>query len=108
VTSSRMPFALDEIRKLGRTGHLVFASDTFRAAPGSHSKYVEEAVITASPRFDTPSFLANVETFVRERRIELIVPAFEEAFHLTRNRDRLAGADLFAPPFETMMRLHDK
>src|SRR5690606_30692303 len=23
-------------------------------------------------------------------------------------RDRLAGADLFAPPFETMMRLHDK
>lgn len=108
VTSSRMPFALDQIRKLGRSGHMVFASDTFLAAPGSHSKYVEEARVTASPRFETETFLADVERFVRDARIELVLPAFEEVFHLTRHRDRLAGADLFAPPFETLMRLHDK
>src|SRR5690606_27195836 len=99
-----MPFALDEIRKLGRTGHTVFATDTFRAAPGSHSKYVEEARITASPRFETEAFIADVEHFVRERAIELVLPAFEEAFHLRRHDDRLGGARLFAPSFETLVK----
>ena len=42
VTSSRMPFALDEIRKFGRRGHAVYASDTFSTSPGSHSQFVAE------------------------------------------------------------------
>ena len=39
ITSSRMPFALDAIRKLGERGHEVFACDSYAASPGSHSKY---------------------------------------------------------------------
>jgi hypothetical protein len=39
VTSSRMPFALDAIRKLGERGHEVYASDSYAASPGSHSHY---------------------------------------------------------------------
>ena len=38
VTTSRMPFAVDEIHKLGESGRDVVAGDTFRAAPGSHSR----------------------------------------------------------------------
>jgi hypothetical protein len=35
ITSSRMPFALDAIRKLGERGHEVFASDSYEDSPGS-------------------------------------------------------------------------
>ena len=43
MTTSRMPFAVDEIRKLGETGNEVTAVDTFSASPGSHSRYVARA-----------------------------------------------------------------
>jgi hypothetical protein len=35
ITSSRMPFALDAIRKLGERGHEVYASDSYEDPPGS-------------------------------------------------------------------------
>jgi hypothetical protein len=108
ITSSRMPFALDEIRKLGRAGHTVFASDTFRTAPGSHSKYVAEHRITASPRFATGAFLDDISRFVRERDIDLVLPAFEETFHLANHKSFLASADLFASDHDVMLDLHDK
>jgi glutathione synthase/RimK-type ligase-like ATP-grasp enzyme len=107
VTSSRMPFALDEIRKLGKEGHRVVASDTFKTAPGSHSRYVAVAKVTASPRYDTGVFVQDVARIVREEAVDLVLPAFEEAFYLARHRDAI-GAPLFTPPFETMARLHDK
>ena len=37
VTSSRNPFALDMIRKLGSVGHEVYASDTYDGAMGTRS-----------------------------------------------------------------------
>src|SRR5687768_2143538 len=34
VTSARMPYALPEIRMLGKRGHVMHAADTFSTAPG--------------------------------------------------------------------------
>jgi len=109
ITTSRMPFALDEIRKLGRAGHAIVATDTFATAPGSHSRYVEEAIVTPSPRYDTAAYLDAIEDIVVSRRIEYIVPTFEEVFYLARHRERFARhAELFASSFETLRTLHDK
>ncbi len=109
VTSSRMPFALDEIRKLGRNGHEVFVTDTFRTAPGSHSRYAAEAIITPSPRYETAAFLDVIEDVVTSRSIEWILPTFEEVFHLARARQRFGGhAHLFAAQFDVLHTLHDK
>ena len=49
ITSSRMPFALDAIRKLGERGHEVYASDSYEASPGNHSRYLAGHFVTASP-----------------------------------------------------------
>ncbi len=109
VTSSRMPHALDVIRKLGREGHEVYATDTFHTAPGSHSRFVRESFITAAPAFEGARFLADVERIVRARDIELIVPGFEEVFLLARHVDSFAPrAKVFCSSFETLTRLHDK
>lgn len=109
VTSSRMPFALDEIRKLGKQGHDVVASDTFESAPGSHSKYAESRKVTASPRYETRRFIADVAQIIREERIDFVLPAFEEVFYLAAHRAELGGlAHFFMPSLDTLRRLHDK
>ena len=47
VTSSRLPFALDMIRKLAERGHDVYASDSYELAPGSHSRHLAGHFVTA-------------------------------------------------------------
>lgn len=109
VTTSRMPFALDEIRKFGAAQHRVFATDTFELSPGSHSKYVTEALLTESPRYATAAFVDRVVEIVDSRGIEVLVPQFEEVFYLARFAERFEGAtELFAPTFDTLAELHDK
>ncbi len=109
MTSSRLPFALDLIRKLAERGHEVYASDCYALAPGSHSRYLAGHFVTASPSDETERFVADVEELARSERIELLVPAFEEAFYLATGRERLATVtDVYTPPFQTLAALHDK
>lgn len=109
VTSSRNPFALDIIRKLGSSGHAVVASDTYEGAIGSHSKYLAGHAVTASPRFETEQFIADVVDIVKRYDIELIIPTFEEVFYLAaRVGDLPEGVRLYAGAFDKLARLHDK
>ncbi len=109
VTSSRMPYAVGMVRKLAEAGHTVYASDAYELAPGSHSKYLAGHFVTGSPRDATEQFVDDVERIATENEIELIVPSFEEVFYLATQRDRLEKVTrLYAPPFETLARVHDK
>ncbi len=109
VTSSRNPFALDIIRKLGSSGHTVFASDTYEGAMGNHSRFAAGHAATASPTFDTDQFIADINEFVADNEIELIIPSFEEAFYLAARRDDLVdGVEVYTGPFDKLAVLHDK
>ena len=109
VTSSRMPFALDVIRKLGRAGHRVHAADTFYSAPGSHSRWVAEHFELIAPEADAGVYLTQIDEVVRRCEIDLIVPCFEEVFYLSRHRERIRPrAELFAADFPLLARLHQK
>jgi hypothetical protein len=109
ITSSRMPFALDAIRKLGETGHEVFACDSYEAAPGNHSRYAAGHFVTASPAGDPQTFAADVERIARDNEIELVVPMFEEVFYLAAQHERISAVTrLYAPSFRTLAQVHDK
>jgi hypothetical protein len=109
VTSSRMPFALDAIRKLGERGHEVYASDCYEASPGSHSRFLRGHAVTCSPSDDPEGFAADVERIARENEIEMILPMFEEVFYLAARHERLSAVTkLYAPPFRTLAQVHDK
>ena len=109
VTSSRMPYAVGMVRKLAEAGHEVYASDAYELAPGSHSKYLAGHFVTGSPRDATEQFVGDVERIASENEIEMIVPSFEEVFYLATRRERLNEITrLYAPPFETLARVHDK
>ncbi len=109
VTSARLPHALGVIRKLGEEGHEVYATDTFTTSPGLHSNHVKEAIITASPKFDTRKFLDEIKDIIRSRRIDLVVPCFEEVFYLAKHHDEIAAlTPVFFPSFDVLARLHNK
>jgi predicted ATP-grasp superfamily ATP-dependent carboligase len=104
-----MPFAVDEIRKLGRAGHDVYAADTFRTAPGSHSASVHERVVVPAPKQDTLAFIGAVADLIMREGIELVVPMFEEVFYLAKHRDQLAElTTLYLPSFDVLARIHNK
>jgi hypothetical protein len=109
ITSSRMPFALDAIRKLGERGHEVFACDSYAASPGSHSRYLAAHFTTASASEDPEGFASDVERIAGESEIDVVVPMFEEVFYLAAQHDRLSAITrLYAPPFRTLAQVHDK
>ena len=94
--------------KPGGGAHDVGASATCRPAPGGPPRHAA-ARVTASPRFDRPQFLADVNRIAEKDRIDLLLPAFEEVFYLAWHADELAPRmELFFPRFETLRRLHDK
>lgn len=109
ATTSRMPFAVDEIRKLGEAGNEVTAVDTFAQAPGSHSRYVARHLEVPRPAQDTEAFVAAISSIIDEWGIDHLVPMFEEVFYLAAHRDRLpSSCELFFPGFDTLARVHDK
>jgi hypothetical protein len=109
VTSSRMPFALDVIRKLGERGHEVYACDSYEASPGNHSRYLAGHFTTASATEDPQQFASDVERIADTSEIELVLPMFEEVFYLAAQYERLSKVTrLYAPPFQTLAQVHDK
>ncbi|MCU1281684.1 MAG: hypothetical protein JWM53_5230 [bacterium] len=108
-TSSRLPVALDEIRKFGRRGHRVFAADTFGAAPGSHSRHVVRRANVAAPAFAPERFYRDLSQLILGWHIDLLLPCFEEIFYLARHQPELSDlVQLFASDFPLLAQLHDK
>ena len=109
ITSSRMPFALGMVRRLAAEGREIYAADDYSLSSGSHSKYLAGHFVYPSPRRDTAGFLAALERIIREHDIDVIVPTFEETFYISTQIERLSRfTKVFASPFPTLARLHDK
>jgi glutathione synthase/RimK-type ligase-like ATP-grasp enzyme len=109
ITSSRMPFALGMVRRLAAEGREIYAADDYSLSSGSHSKYLAGHFVYPSPRRDTAGFVVALERIVREHEIDVIVPTFEETFYISTQIERLSRfTKVFASPFSTLARLHDK
>ena len=109
ITSSRMPFALGMVRQLSAAGHEVYSADDYKQSPGSHSKYLAGHFVYPSSRNETEAFIDELERIIGETGIDVVVPAFEEAFFISTQRERLSkSATIFAGPFPALARLHDK
>lgn len=109
ITSSRMPFALGMVRQLADAGHEVYAGDTYKQSPGSHSKYLAGHFVYPSSTNETEAFIDELERIIGETGIDVVVPAFEEAFYISTQLERLSkSATIFAGSFSSLAQLHDK
>ena len=106
VTAGRFDPATAIVRGFHKAGINVHAADSYKMAPALHSHSTTGHVVP-SPSQEPVRFTESVATIVGEEKIDLVVPSFEEGFYLSRYRD-LIPAPLFAPPFATIKRLHNK
>lgn len=109
ITSSRMPFALGMVRQLADAGHEVYAADTYKQAAGSHSRFLAGHFVYPSSTNETEAFIDELERIIGETGIDVVVPAFEEAFFISTQLERLSkSATIFAGSFAALAQLHDK
>lgn len=107
VTCGRFQPATAMIRALHGVGARVDVADAYELSPALHSNAADEVHVVAPPAREPVRFAEDIAEIVRQRQIDLVVPAFEEGFFLARYAE-LVPAPLFAPPFEVIARLHDK
>jgi glutathione synthase/RimK-type ligase-like ATP-grasp enzyme len=107
VTGGRFHPGTAVVRALGAAGVRVDAADSYKLVPVLHSHAVQELHVVPSPSREPVRFAQAVAQIVREREIDVVVPVFEEGFYLARY-SALIPVPLFAPPFETVARLHNK
>lgn len=107
VTGGRFPAASALVSILRDGGARVDASDSYRMAPALHAHQVSKIHVVPGPVDGVEAYINAIIDIVDQREIDLIVPAYEEGFYLSRYRD-LLPVPLFAPAFEAVSKLHDK
>lgn len=71
---------------------------------------VEHSYRVPVPREDAPGFIQGVKHAISDAHIDLVIPMHEEIFYLAQaaQSDTELKDKLLAPPFKTLIRLHNK
>jgi len=109
LTSGRGAFALALARCLHSAGHRVFMADSWQRIMTRHSSAVVQDFLVPRPAQETADWLAAIAKIVDDCEIDLIVPVYEEIFHLLHGASELPStARIFASDFDTLMTVHSK
>lgn len=109
ITGARAPAALELVRQFSRAGHSVYAADCLHFPPTRFSKYVRGYLRHASPRREFLKCQEQLAGFVREKKIDLVVPTCEEVFYLSAMKPVLGQhAAVFCEAPELLGKLHNK
>jgi len=109
VTSGRRVVSYLVARCLGERGVDVVCCDSSRLAMSFFSRYCSARFVCPDPVLDDGAFVREVRRQSSRLGVDLIVPTYEDTFVVARHREELAGpAVVAAPPYDELMRLHDK
>jgi len=72
------------------------------------SRAVKRSHWVPTPHIDAHGFIAAVKKVVHHASIDLIIPMHEEIFYLAESKDPEIVNRMFAPPWEVLVRLHNK
>ena len=109
LTCGRGTFSLTLARALHAAGHRVLVADAWPRSLCRYSAAVARYVYVPSPAKSTTAWAEAVQEIVKQERVDLIVPIYEEVLHLAKALTELAEPlPLFAADFQTLIALHDK
>ncbi|KAK5128768.1 hypothetical protein LTR85_000101 [Meristemomyces frigidus] len=108
LTNGRFPVSLDLARQLHRAGHTVYCVDPMRFHVCAFSVAVEKSHPVPAPHDDAKGYINGVLKAVKKWKIDQIIPVHEEVFFLAECGEREILDRLFAPPFELLVRMHNK
>ncbi|KAI5843596.1 hypothetical protein BZA05DRAFT_316440, partial [Tricharina praecox] len=108
LTNGRFPVTVDLARQLFLLSHTVFVADPMHYHVCKFSRAVKKSYFVPSPHIDAPGFISGIVAAVRDANIDLIIPMHEEIFYLAESKHPELLARMLAPPWETLMMLHNK
>lgn len=109
ITGARAPVALDLARSFAAAGFDAHLADSLPSALANASSAPAAVHRYAPPRLHRQGFRRDLAALVGRLDPLLIVPTCEEVFHLAAAAAAQGFADrVFAPPLETLRRLHAK
>ncbi|RPB03573.1 hypothetical protein L873DRAFT_1669789 [Choiromyces venosus 120613-1] len=115
LSNGRFPVSIDLARQFRMAGHNVYVVDPMHYHVCKFSNSVKKSYWVPAPHVDAEGYLAGVRHAVEDANIDLIIPMHEEIFHLAEQTSHLSDENnqivlkrLFAPDFETLIRLHNK
>jgi len=106
LTNGRFPVSLDIARQLHKLGHNVYVVDPMRFHISKFSRNVKKSYLVPAPHIDASGYVEGIRKAVREKNIQLIIPLHEEIFYLAQIDD--LKPILFAPPYHTLISMHNK
>jgi len=108
LTNGRFPVSLDLARQLFLLSHTVFVADPMHYHVCRFSRAVKKSYFVPSPHVDAPGFIDGIVEAVKDANIDLVIPMHEEIFYLAESRHPEILKRMLAPPWETLLMLHNK
>lgn len=108
LTNGRFPVSIDLARQLHKAGHRVIVVDPMHYHVCRFSRAVKKSYFVPAPHVDAKGYVEGVANAVSECQVDLIIPLHEEIFYLAECNNPIIKDILFAPPFEVLIRLHNK
>ncbi|KAA8909400.1 hypothetical protein FN846DRAFT_942609 [Sphaerosporella brunnea] len=109
LTNGRFPVSLDLARQLRLLSHtIVIVADPMHYHVCKFSRSTKKSYQVPAPRVDAGGYIQSILSIIREEKIDLIIPMHEEIFYLAESREPEIVNRLFAPPWEILLRLHNK
>ncbi|MCY3974592.1 MAG: ATP-grasp domain-containing protein [Simkaniaceae bacterium] len=108
-TGGRWIPTLDLARRFHEKGHTVYTADSVPYHVCRFSGAVRNNFLVPSSRFDPEGFITRLLQIVEEKKIDMIIPTFEEIFCFSQNHDRFPDyCTLFSASFTSLKHLHNK
>ncbi|KAI9885717.1 MAG: hypothetical protein M1823_002482 [Watsoniomyces obsoletus] len=108
LTNGRFPVTLDLARQLKLAGHRVYVVDPMHYHVCKFSTAVRKSYYVPAPHVDPAGYIRAVLHAIDDSHIDLVLPMHEEIFYLAESDEPKIQKRLFAPPFEVLLRLHNK
>lgn len=109
ITFGRSMWALAIARQLSANGHRIFTADSLNYHICSFSKKIIKNYKVDSPRFNPSSYVSSIIKIIKEEKIDLLLPIFEETSILSKYRDHFPShCEVFCPSFELYHEIHNK
>jgi len=109
LTCARFFPTLDLARTLSKAGHKVYVAESSPIHISRFSASVSWSFTVPSPRFHPQKYIDALEKIVKKKKIDLIIPIFEEIFYLSKGLDRLSKhCQVLSSDFPTLIELHNK
>ena len=107
ILGGRAPVALYLAKLLNTNTHRVFVADSVKYFISKKADYIEKSFVLSKPNLDIEKFVVDINKIIDEFRIDFIIPTCEEAFQLSKVREKI-NTKVFVDDFSKMMKLHSK